>query len=57
MDLESEDEDKENGGDDATVKDMDEDEEVDEKERSHCMEEMWDEGIINYQLKSLNIIS
>ena len=47
MDLESEDEDKENGGDDATVKDMDEDEEVDEKERSHCMEEMWDEGINN----------
>merc|ERR1719270_1847551 len=45
MDLESDDEDKENGGDGATG-----DQELvqfqpPEKERSHCMEELWDGGI------------
>merc|ERR1719270_2825568 len=39
MDLESDDEDKENGGDGVNDKELDENEEIDEKERSHCMEE------------------
>lgn len=45
MDLESEDEDKENGGDGINDKELDENEDIDEKERSHCMEELWDGGI------------
>jgi len=45
MDLESDDEDKENGGDGVNDKELDENEEIDEKERSHCMEELWDGGI------------
>ena len=44
MDLESDDEDKENGGDGVNDKELDENEEIDEKERSHCMEELWDGG-------------
>ena len=44
MDLESEDEDKENGGDGINDKELDENEDIDEKERSHCMEELWDGG-------------
>ena len=47
MDLESDDEDKENGIDAMIV--SNEDEELDEKERSHCMEELWEGG------KSYNI--
>ena len=42
MDLESDDEDKEN--DVADIKEVTEDDEIDEKERSHCMEEMWEGG-------------
>ena len=42
MDLESDDEDKENGGEDAAI--TEETEEVDEKEKSHCMEELWEGG-------------
>ena len=42
MDLESDDEDKENGIDAMIV--SNEDEELDEKERSHCMEELWEGG-------------
>jgi len=43
MDLESDDEDKENGIDAMIV--SNEDEELDEKERSHCMEELWEGGV------------
>jgi len=43
MDLESDDEDKENGGEDAAI--TEETEEVDEKEKSHCMEELWEGGV------------
>ena len=47
MDLESDDEDKENGVDAMIV--SNEDDELDEKERSHCMEELWEGGKSYYK--------
>ena len=44
MDLESDDENKENGLMESIGNGDGENDEVDEKERSHCMEEMWDGG-------------
>ena len=44
MDLESDDENKENGLLESIGNGDGENDEVDEKERSHCMEEMWDGG-------------
>ena len=44
MDLESDDENKENGLVESIGNGDGENDEVDEKERSHCMEEMWDGG-------------
>ena len=44
MDLESDEENKENGLLESIGNGDGENEEVDEKERSHCMEEMWDGG-------------
>ena len=44
MDLESDDENKENGLVESLGNGDGENDEIDEKERSHCMEEMWDGG-------------
>lgn len=44
MDLESDDENKENGLLESLGNGDGENDEIDEKERSHCMEEMWDGG-------------
>ena len=44
MDLESDDENKENGLLESLGNGDGEHDEIDEKERSHCMEEMWDGG-------------
>ena len=44
MDLESDDENKENGLMESIGNGAGETDEVNEKERSHCMEEMWDGG-------------
>ena len=53
MDLESDDEDKENGGEDAAI--TEETEEVDEKEKSHCMEELWEGGKSQHSSFTLKI--
>jgi len=45
MDLESDEENKENGLLESIGNGDGENDEVDEKERSHCMEEMWDGGV------------
>jgi len=45
MDLESDDENKENGLLESLGNGDGEHDEIDEKERSHCMEEMWDGGV------------